>query len=178
MTTSSMQEKSPCSNSELSTPDCLDIEDEEIEPLALSPHSNHDAMIGDVGLSPHSDHDGIGEMRSRQQYGEEGTIADERATPTDMCSTPMASSLNIRTACLLPTVSLLDSASCAEDATSYMHHHHDHTLFADMFDEFHRQNRSNGVEVDVEEGVPNYEVDPFNLFNWSSSTMASAQPMM
>lgn len=61
-----------------------------------------------------------------------------------------------------PALQQLDSSSCVEDE-AYLQY----ALFTEMLEEMQRSMEDNDVEVGA-----SAEVDPFNLFNWSSNNIA------
>mgnify|MGYP006997900000 FL=1 len=69
----------------------------------------------------------------------------------------------------------VDSSSACVEHSSNIHYMEHHTLFDDLVEEMHTQSTTTSSILNVEldqavlEGGP-LEVDPFNLFHWSSPT--------
>lgn len=136
--TTSSQEKSPSSNNELS-PECM---------------TNNSALSMDMEDDPHSD-DLIGDASPEQAQVLEDSM--------ESGVTPSHSQELVASGGAVDAVreTQLRACSCAEDDT-YLQE----SMFAEMVEEMQRQSRCI-EEEDVEEGG-SVEVDPFNLFNWSS----------
>lgn len=143
--TTSSQEKSPSSNNELS-PDCNTNNSTlsmDMEDDALA-SPNSDALIGDASL----------EINPNSTQSRELTVNGVANPGALMPPEPEPEPE--------PALQQLDSSSCVEDE-AYLQY----ALFTEMLEEMQRSMEDNDVEVGA-----SAEVDPFNLFNWSSNNIA------
>ncbi|KAI5060288.1 hypothetical protein GOP47_0024708 [Adiantum capillus-veneris] len=139
-TTTSSQEKSPSSNNDLS-PDCgvNDMEDD----------LHSDDMVGDGMLEEVREESLECKVVSASAHSQQQQQQEPIASEGVMCEAGQTGQLGV-------------ASSCPDDE-SYLQE----SMFAEMVEEMQRQNRCNVEEEVVEEGG-SLEVDPFNLFNWSS----------